>query len=487
MRTVFGSGGSRMTPAVASALSLTLGVTLSVVTQPGAAHAATASPAVPGATGMGDTYFPQDGNGGIDVLSYRIRQRWQPTSRRLSGVTRLRVRTTSALSSFNLDFLLPASRVRINGRPVSHSRPQPHELKIVPRRALAAGREITVTVRYAGKPLAQRYRGESDAGMSWDGATLSAVNQPHIAPFWFPSNDHPTDRASMDVTTTVPKGMQVIGNGLLVAHTTGPATETWRWRNRQPMATYLAYFVAGKLELSRSKDRSGRPTWYAVSRTFSTTERRRLLKILRQTPAVTRWLEQRIGVGYPWKSNGGVMVPDLGFALETQGRPVYSSWADTSVVVHELAHQWFGDLITVRRWSDIWLNEGFATFYEWDWAQSHGGTTVAEKLRQRYDVRQGDSSYWQIAPAAPGAQYIFEQAVYERGAMTLAALQQRVGATTLRRIITTWVTAKAGRSASTAEFIAVAEEVSGQDLSGFFDAWLSARVKPAVTAQNGLA
>lgn len=471
-------GRARLAVALASLAGTALVVPL------GPSGALPAAAPLDGAAGVGDSYFPQDGNGGIDVLSYRIRQRWQPARKRLAGTTVVTLRTTADLRSFHLDFLLPVSAVSVNGASARFSRPTPHEVRIVPAHPVARGRTIRVRVRYAGHPLRVRYT--SDSGMAMRRGTLIAVNQPHIAPFWFPANDHPTDRATMDVSTTVPRRLQVIGNGHLVARTLRGRFATWRWRSREPMATYLAYFVAGPLELTRTTDRSGRETWYAMSTRLSAGERRTADRVVRRTPAITRWLERELRRDYPWRTNGAVVVPDLGFALETQGRPVYSSWVDEATVVHELAHQWFGDQVTLNRWQDIWLNEGIASYLEWLHREQHGGATVHRTLLAAWRSYPADDDFWAVAPGAPGAGKIFDAAVYHRGAMVMAALRHRLGSKTLRTVLTTWLERRAGTSARISDFITVAEEVSGADLDDFFAAWLYAPSRPARTVANGL-
>jgi aminopeptidase N len=161
-------------------------------------------------------------------------------------------------------------------------------------------------------------------------------------------------------------------------------------------------------------------------------------------------------------------------------------------VVHELAHQWFGDSVSVESWSDIWLNEGAATFFEWRWAETHGGQAAAARLRAQYDGAPADDDFWahQVANPCPTfhgcVSSIFAPFVYQRGSMALQALRNRVGETDFWTLMRRWVAEHAGATGSTAAFEALAEEVSGEDLDGFFDAWLTSTVKPADTAANGL-
>jgi aminopeptidase N len=157
----------------------------------------------------------------------------------------------------------------------------------------------------------------------------------------------------------------------------------------------------------------------------------------------------------------------------------------TWLVVHELAHQWLGDSVALRRWRDMWLNEGGATFMEVRWAETHGGTSGAQWLRNEYDVRPAGSDFWNLAIGDPGADHIFAIPVYDRGAMTFQALRNRIGETDFWTVIERWVTENRNGHGTRAKFEALAEDVSGEDLDGFFDAWLSAG-KPADTEDNGL-
>ena len=176
------------------------------------------------------------------------------------------------------------------------------------------------------------------------------------------------------------------------------------------------------------------------------------------------------------------MVDDgpVQFALETQTRPEYipGMAAIPSVVAHELSHQWFGDSVTVTRWSDIWLNEGFATYAEWMWGERDGsGPTVQRQFDNRYAQRQS-TDLWNVAPAAPGRTGMFGRSVYDRGAMTLHALRKKVGDQRFFAILQAWTAEHRHGNATTPQFIALAQRVSGMNLSRLFQVWLYDRGRP---------
>lgn len=463
-----------------AALAASLVLSGSLLTAPAAVTVPTAG----GAPGIGDSYFPIDGNGGIDVRRYRIRDRYRFATKRLSGHTTLRIRATDDLSSFNLDFLLPVHEVRIDGRRVQHSRPRPHEVRVTPRRVIADGERFTVRVAYAGFPSRRSYDGESNwlAGRH----EVVAMNQPHMAPWWFPSNDHPADKARMDIAITVPRGNQVFANGRPVSRRIHGGLLTRRWVAKEPMATYLAMFAAGRFRVDRGV-RDGLPWLAVVSKQLLPRDRRSNLALMRQTPRFVAALEEDLG-RYPFSRVGGLVTSlDPGFALETQTLPTYPAVgrSATWLVVHEVAHQWFGDSVTLRRWRDIWLNEGAATFMEIRWEETHGGTSGEEWLRGIYDSHPDRSRFWNLPIGDPGPEQIFAVPVYDRGAMTFQALRNRVGEADFWAILRAWVTDRRHGHGTRAAFHALAEDVSDEDLDGFFDAWLSSG-RPADTAANGL-
>ena len=443
-----------------------------------------------GSPGIGDPYFPLDGNGGIDVLRYDIQDRYRFTERVLSGRTAVTLRTTEALASFDLDFLLPVRWVRVDGRTVRfHQRG--HELVV--EHASRAGQRLRVVVRYSGRPGRFAYLGEHN----WlaNGREVVAMNEPHMAPWWFPANDHPLDRALVRMSITVPKAQQVIGNGRRVGRVVHGPLATTTWQADEPMVPYLAFFAAGRFVVDQGRT-DGHPWYAAVSALLPAAERRVAMRLMRRSPELVSWLEERLGP-YPFSTTGGLTTSmEPGFALENQTRPTYPYLGDgpgaVTTVVHELAHQWFGDSVALAAWRDIWLNEGAATFMEAYYDETHGGQSAQQWMRTAYDDTDPSDDFWhhEVADPCPTHQdcvnSIFRQFVYQRGGMALQALRNRIGEDDFWTLLQRWVTDRAGGNGSTADFEALAAEVSGQDLSGFFDAWLHSPTKPADVVANGL-
>ena len=440
-------------------------------------------PGSAGSAGTGDSYYPLDGNGGTDVLHYRIRDLYAFDPVRIVGETTLRVRATQRLTSFHLDLLLPVRSVRVDDRPARFAKPQPHELVIRPAIAIRKGERFEVTVRYAGDPSRLSYEGQRN----WlaDDREVVAINEPHIAPWWFPSNDHPSDKARFDIAITTAADKQVVSNGERVSRRVRGRLATTRWRMRQPMATYLAFFAAGHFDIRRGRSAAGVPYVTAVSRAFAPRERRGYAAVIGQTPAITDWLTRELG-RYPFASAGGV-VTSLGFgdALENQSRPTYMNSVDRSTVVHELAHQWFGDSVSLRRWREIWLNEGFARYMEWRYAEAHGGPSTRVQMHRTYAEYDGDAAFWRVRVDDPGPADIFSDSVYDRGAMALVALRDRIGAAPFHTLLRSWVASRRYGHGSIAGFERLAHHVSGHRLGALFHTWLESPRKPAATAADG--
>ena len=463
---------------VPGALSASLGAP--VGDRAGATAGATA-----GSKGVGDAYFPLDGNGGYDVRHYDLDVRYDFARGRLVGRAVLTLVPRVSLRRFNLDLLLDVSSVRVAGARARHRKDGAHELVVTPRRALVKGRRTKVVVRYSGRPGELRYQGAS----RWlaDRHEVITMGEPHMAPWWFPSNDHPSDKATFAVSVTVPRGKEAISNGRLVKRVAHSRSVTWHWRSRDPMATYLAFFTAGDFAIQRGT-RAGLPWYNAVSRRLPARQERASLRHLRRTASLVAQLEKDLG-DYPFEAVGGVVTSlRPGFALETQTRPTYAALTrdSTWLMVHELAHQWFGNTVSVRRWQDIWLNEGAASFMEHRYEESIGGRPAREWLAETYASYAAQDPFWDVPIGAPGKRRLFDWAVYERGAMTMQALRNRIGEKPFWQLLRSWLAQHRNANASSAQFQDLAEQVSGLDLDAFFRAWLVTPSRPAQTAANGL-
>lgn len=467
---------------LAGALRRWFSLTLAAAVGAGVFVAAPAAPALTagtaGAQSAGDSLFPTIGNGGYDVQHYRIDLTYR-TNGTISATTTIKAAATQALSSFSLDFEgLTVASVQVDGRDATIAR-SGTKLVVTPAAAIARSAVFTTTVRYSGKPITHKDPDGSEDGWipSSDGATT--LGEPIGAMTWFPNNNTPRDKATFDVYVTVPKALSVAGNGDLVDHPTTGSTSTWHWRQTRPMATYLAMISIGEYHVysSTMTTLAGAklPVWTFIANGLGSLSGQRSL-----VSKAIRYEESLFGP-YP-QTSAGIVVKELSadYSLETQNRPVFSYVPSTNIEVHELFHQWIGDSVTPSDWGDIWLNEGFATLNTWYWVSAQGGTTVHARFAQLLKDNPASSSLWSPAPAALGsAKKLFSKPVYTRGAMALWALHEKVGATTYWKIVRTWQSGHARGNGTTAEFIAVAEKVSGKNLTSFFKAWLYTAKRPS--------
>lgn len=445
---------------------------------PEAAPDAASRPGSVGAPGAGDPFFPQAGNGGIDVQDYSLVLDYDPPSKRLSGTATLRIRATQDLSRFDLDLReFELGRVTVDGAPATVAR-DGQELIITPRRTLRKGAVFTVVVPYAGVPKTVIDPDGSPEGWVFTADGAVVVNEPQGSPGWYPANDTPRDKATYTIAMTVPKGLTAVGNGSLVSQRTAGAKTTFTWRERLPMAPYLTTITLGRFTVRTGKTPSGIPVYVAVDPNLGTSAD----ATLRRLPEMVTFLENLYG-RYPFETVGAIVddAPELGYALESQTKPVFDSAPDELTLLHELAHQWYGDAVTLRTWPDIWLNEGFATWSEWIWQERTGGPTGRQLLRELSATPASDTEFWNPPPARPGGPAeLFDGTIYDRGAMTLQALREKIGDRTFLALMRRWYADHKYGNVSTPEFIALAQRMSGQDLRGFFDAWLFTPGKPAI-------
>ncbi|MFF8593271.1 M1 family metallopeptidase [Streptomyces sp. NPDC015220] len=433
-----------------------------------------------GAPGIGDTYFPQAGNGGFDARHYALDIAYDPASGRLDGRTTLTARATENLASFDLDLQkLEVTRVEVDGRRARFTR-DGDELRITPSATLRKNRTFRVAVTYGGvpEPLSGPIVFGSKYGWMKTEDGVFVACEPNAASTWFPSSDHPSDKAAYDITIKAPKGLTGVSNGRLVStYDRGGSTYT-HWRESRPMATYLATATIGRFDVRTGRTPAGTPIYVAVDPKLKNSNS---VDVYAVTAEATDYWSRVFGP-YPFEETGAIVddMPEAGFSLEVQSKPAYSAVRSESTIVHELAHQWFGDSVSVERWKDIWLNEGFATYAQWLWAEHRGTRSAHDSFLAGYNSVPAGSSFWQIKVADPQRDTMFASAVYQRGAMTLQALRERIGDKAFFELLPAWTKLHRYGNANTSDFVRLAERVSGQRLDDLFQKWLFTTGKPAL-------
>ncbi|MEV1167178.1 M1 family metallopeptidase [Nonomuraea sp. NPDC049784] len=431
----------------------------------------------PGAVGIGDPDFPADGNGGYDVSHYDLAIDYVPLTKQLQGTTKIQAAATQDLSSFDLDLHgLTVSKVTVDNSTAAFRR-QGDELTVTPAEPIDNKSRFTVKVVYSGQP--QPIKDSANLGTfgfvaTPDGAFVAS--EPDGSKTWFPNNDHPSDKATYDFTITVPAGVTALANGEQVGRpTTAQGKTTFRWRERHPMASYLATATMGKFDLREGRTPAGIPETAAVDPKFKTS----LDKLFRLSGEITDYWSTVFGP-YPFSSTGGI-IDDYaaGYALENQTKPLYGGFSPgQDIIAHELAHQWFGDSLTIKRWRELWLNEGFATYAEWLWSEHKSGKT-ADAIFNELHARPASDPIWTYPPGRARPDDLFGTSVYVRGAMTLQALRRAIGDATFFKLLKTWTADHRYGLVTTDEFIRLAEQLSGKDLHPLFDAWLFQPTRPA--------
>jgi aminopeptidase N len=481
--------GNRSSRLLALTSAVLLGVTGAVVTGPGPAWAG-GRPS-PGAPGLGDRLYPLLGNGGYDVQNYDLSLTYpkKDPAQTVRGDVTITAVATQGLSRFDLDFGGDSvGKVSVNGRPASYAR-SGDELVVTPRRPLAKHHRFTVTVSFASTPIEPDADSPAGFVVTPDGTILAG--QPDESHNLFPSNDHPRDMATYTITMTAPVGWTATANGRLVKTRTRGGHVSSTYRESHPMASELVQVAVGDFVVRTRPAAAGVPIRDVVPRRLADT----VLPKAADERNQMSWMVSQVG-HYPFENYGTLVIDgDLGFALETQTLSLFDTYffdfpqyVLDPISAHELAHQWFGDSVAPYEWSDVWQNEGHATWYELnyalatgDFAQYTGVTTLAAYFKRVY--ARGDQYRATYGPVARPLKAdsiwdVFNPNVYDGGALVLFALREKIGTAKFQQLERSWVSKFRGRSASSRDFAALASKVSGQDLRPFLTAWLYGTTTP---------
>lgn len=423
---------------------------------------------------MTDPYVPGHGDATYDVLHYDLDLAYKLVGNRLDGDVTLTCVARQGLSSVHVDLArLRVAKVWVDGRPTRYTH-RGGRVRVDVR--AEAGQGFELRLKYAGQPgtIDDKVLGEAGWEELEDGVIVAA--QPHGAPAWFPCNDRPDSKATYAFRIAVPSDYYVAMSGDLTDQVRRGSVTQWTYHQHAPMAPYLATAQIGRYTARELDDRIRvvgpadlRGEGYDAA--FAT------------QPEMMRFFESRFGP-YPFESYTAVITDDdLEIPLESQSLSTFgrnfasTDWDSIRLVAHELAHQWFGNAVTVRSWHDIWLHEGFACYAEWLWSEESGRDTADQRaahhhhqklLRSRQDLLLAD----------PTPELMFDDRVYKRGALTLHALRRAVGDDAFFEILRRWVADHRGGNVTTAEFEALCADVTGQDHTALFDAWLRARPLP---------
>ena len=439
----------------------------------------TPDPSTFGSPGIGDPYFPQLGNGGYDVQHYTIDLAVDMDANTISGTVTVEANATQNLTRFDLDFSGPAiSAVSVDGQAASYTI-SGGELTITPAAGLEKGQPFAAAVTYSGTPSDDQ-AGSSQLPVFMHGWTrydqgVLVAAEPSGQSSWLPLNETPADKASYTFRITVARPWVVAANGLQKSVTDNGATRTYVWQTDNPMAPYLVTLAIGHFS-EETDTSSGVLVRNYIADGYPADAKR----AFDHTPQMISYFESVFGA-YPFEAYGVVAHnTKLNFSLESQTLTIFgNSMVSEGVAAHELAHSWFGDSLTPARWQDIWLNEGFASFAADLWFEHERGKVYADKALS--DLYQNILDHERKVQIGDPRYDLFGFDVYNRGNMLLHALRARLNDdAVLFKILQTYARRYYHANVSTQDFINVAEEVSGQNLDSFFQAWLYGMSMPDI-------
>lgn len=428
----------------------------------------------PGSSGVGDPFYPLLGNGGFDVQHYTIDLDVDVDSGAINGSMLMDARALQDLSMFNLDMQgLEIYTTVVDGKPAEWTR-SGSELTIQPVESIGNGNSFTTKVEYGGLPELIEDPGVPFLPLGWQPQTdgFFAVSEPSGSMNWYPVNNHPTDKASYTFRITTPDPYMAVANGILIETIEGDGETTYVWQANDPTASYLVTAHIGRYEVESELGPDGVP----IRNYFFEGTPEDVKSDFDATAEMMAFMNDLIAP-YPFEVYGVVLLDHpTSWALETQTLSTFSpGFTSEGVVFHELMHQWFGNSVSPATWQDIWMNEGFATYFTQLWGEHNNGVKWLDTtMNQMYDAMVARET---PAPIPETVEQMFSSASYSRGAWTLHALRRTVGDELFFDILRQYYERYQYGTASTQDFIEVAAEIGGTEAVEVLTAWL---YEPAV-------
>ena len=477
------------------ALALSFGVALA----PGAIGCGAPEPPPAEPAGIEDlSHWPEQTlrDEPFDVLHYRVALDIHQYRKRMEGRVEIRLRAEEDLPSLTLDAETYEVRsVRVDGAMTDFTHAD-GALEIRPTPPIAAGAEATLDIPYGAYDMdvdatAYGMPASYDLGLDFKEATdrnpqlVNTLSFPEGARHWYPSVDHPADRATFELLATVRADWKVLSNGELVGITEGPrrGTRTHHWRLDEPHPTYLSVFVAGPYEVLADSHGDLPVNYWVYPRDAADADRS-----FHKTPAMLAFFEEEYGgVPYPWNKYDQITIPGIGGGAESTTATVLgestihderaeADFPSHGLVAHEAAHHWWGDLVSYRDWGETWLSESFATWSEYRWhAEELGPDEAGENLRRKREsyFRQART----VLRPVVGNRWRrpndnFDAHTYPKGAALIHLLRHTVGQDEFRAGMRHFLTKHAFQPVDTEDFIAAFAEDPGVDIRWFVDLWL---------------
>ncbi|HCJ48245.1 MAG TPA: peptidase M1 [Microbacterium sp.] len=423
-----------------------------------------------------DPYIPQSGDAGYRALHYDLDLDYRLATNRLTATAVVEIRATRDVAGVGFDLTgLRVGKVRVAHDDRAGFRQTDRKVKVTFSEPLREGETARITLSYAGAPQPRRTRWGL---LGWeeleDGVIVAS--QPTGSPTWFPCNDLPGNKATYDIRVATDHGYTVAGASPATAVRAGRRTQ-WHFAIDAPTPSYLVSLQIGRY-VSERVDLGGVPGVLHYPAAVAA----RVRSDLASLPAMMSTFVDAFGP-YPFGTYTVVVTPDdLEIPLEAQAMAIFGAnhldgaGSLERLVAHELAHQWFGNSVGVSAWEHIWLNEGFACYAEWIWADAAGGPSAHDSALAHHALLSELPQ--DLVLADPGPDLMFDDRIYKRGALALHALRLTVGDEPFFAILRDWVASFAYRAASTDDFVALAGRHCGAAVDGLFDAWLRRRPLP---------
>lgn len=420
-----------------------------------------------------DPYLPNNGNFGYRVSRYELDLEYKVASNRLSGTATVTAATLASVQAFTLDLhdSMNATKVTVNGRRPAHFATSGGKLRIRLPDPLPAGSAMSIAIRYAGAPRLIRTLW-GDVGFEELSNGILVAGQPNGSPSWFPCDDHPSSKASYRTTICTDSPYYAVAAGELVARRVRAGQTVWTYEQPEPTSTYLATLQIGMYTAHRLAGSTVAMQAILPDRLWPDFEH----DFARQNAMMKLFI--KLFGRYPFAGGYTVVVTEdeLEIPLEAQGVSIFGAnhcdgtRASERLIAHELAHQWFGNSVTARRWRDIWLHEGFACYAEWLWSENSGGRSADELARQHH--RRLAAQPQELLLSDPGPANMFDDRVYKRGALTLHALRGIVGDTNFFALLRDWTTRHRHGTVVTDDFTGLASNYAEVSLRPLWESWL---------------
>jgi aminopeptidase N len=424
-----------------------------------------------------DSYYPEVGDPGVDALHYDLDLTWLPDDQTLQATEALVFRATEDADSFQLDLgeALTVDDIEVDGEPVRAE----HDGKdLVVDHPVRADERYTVTLAYSGtpEPTPAPTDREDFSASGWtitDSNAVWTMQEPFGAFTWYAVNDQPADKALYDFTLRVPAPWTGVANGTMTARDEVDGETVTTFELVEPASSYLTTVAFGDYDLHTDETAGGTPLNYWLLSSQSSA-----LPRLQFAGRAVTWAERWLGP-YPF-SSAGVLLTDSESGMETQtlitlGDSSYVTSRET--LVHEMVHQWYGDLVTPTDWRDVWMNEGMAMYLQLVYRAQVEERSIDEVMDEyaEYDQPLRDL-------AGPPGEYkpqSFGQAnIYYCPALMWHELRQQVGDREFRRLVREWPQANAFGNATRQEWFDWLEAETGRELTAFFDAWIVGDTTP---------